>query len=278
MMNMLDDHDLIDGFGSYPDDLQTSSVFNYIGSRGYFWFLLFQLFTVDEVDGLPSKVGDHTFKSTIIGGDGPFIPSAGHSMLTYLGPQVYMLLLDCRAERKKTQICSPKTYERIFRQLESLPAEVEHLVILVGIPIAYPRMNFLERALDSKINPLVILGKAGTMAPGMSGFLNKFNKDAELLDDLSDHWTAGDHKKERNWFTHKTMHDVQTDECMLPLFVNDTNGKAPKSKYIMGRRNWTQVDYDHDTKDLVYDIRVEKEKGVGTTVGFEVRSPPPRWK
>lgn len=25
---MLDDHDMIDGFGSYPDDLQTSPVFS----------------------------------------------------------------------------------------------------------------------------------------------------------------------------------------------------------------------------------------------------------
>lgn len=51
-----------------------------------------------------------------------------------------------------------------------------------GIPIAYPRMVFLETALASKFNPLVALGRAGSM--GLSGFVNKFNDDAELLDDL----------------------------------------------------------------------------------------------
>lgn len=51
-----------------------------------------------------------------------------------------------------------------------------------GIPIAYPRMVFLETALESKLNPLVALGRAGSM--GLSGFVNKFNADAELLDDL----------------------------------------------------------------------------------------------
>ena len=51
-----------------------------------------------------------------------------------------------------------------------------------GIPIAYPRMVFLESALDSKLNPLVALGRSGSM--GLSGFVNKFNADAELLDDL----------------------------------------------------------------------------------------------
>ena len=51
-----------------------------------------------------------------------------------------------------------------------------------GIPIAYPRMVFLESALDSKLNPLVALGRNGSL--GLSGFVNKFNADAELLDDL----------------------------------------------------------------------------------------------
>ena len=43
-------------------------------------------------------------------------------------------------------------------------------------------MVFLESALDSKLNPLVILGRNGQL--GLSGFVNKFNADAELLDDL----------------------------------------------------------------------------------------------
>ncbi len=49
-----------------------------------------------------------------------------------------------------------------------------------GIPIAYPRMVFLETALESKLNPLVALGRSGFL----SGFVNKYNADAELLDDL----------------------------------------------------------------------------------------------
>ena len=51
-----------------------------------------------------------------------------------------------------------------------------------GIPIAYPRMVFLEKSLSSTFNPLTALGKTGSL--GLSGFVNKFNADAELLDDL----------------------------------------------------------------------------------------------
>ena len=43
-------------------------------------------------------------------------------------------------------------------------------------------MVFLETALESKFNPLVAMGRNGTL--GLSGFVNKFNAEAELLDDL----------------------------------------------------------------------------------------------
>ncbi|KAK7689123.1 hypothetical protein QCA50_007814 [Cerrena zonata] len=351
MVNMLDDHDLIDGFGSYPDELMRSPVFRTIGSRGYFFFLLFQCFINVDVDGTDERI--HPFRSTVIGGQGPWVPFPSHSILSYMGPQVYLLALDCRAERKKEQVCSKQEYDAVFRRIDQLPSVIEHFVMLTGIPIAYPRMVFLETALESKFNPLVALGRNGSL--GLSGFVNKFNADAELLDDLNDHWTAKSHKRERNWLieqlqnfakvkharvsllggdvhcaavgilktlvkgknkqdlppaidyryminvvssaivntpppngvltmvgtlatkTHRTLHHMDTDESMMPVFEVDTDGSAPKSKYIMGRRNWCSVTWDPASGDLVFDIRVEKRKGYGETVGYIARAPPPRW-
>lgn len=43
-------------------------------------------------------------------------------------------------------------------------------------------MVALEKILESKYNPLVALGRNGSL--GLSGFVNKFNAEAELLDDL----------------------------------------------------------------------------------------------
>ncbi|PIL30524.1 hypothetical protein GSI_07224 [Ganoderma sinense ZZ0214-1] len=247
------------------------------------------------------------------------------------------------AERKKDQVCSPTEYKAVFARMNALPRTMEHMVIQTGIPIAYPRMVFLETALDSKLNPLVALGRNGSL--GLSGFVNKFNADAELLDDLNDHWTAKSHKRERNWFivemqkyakathsrvsfisgdvhcaavgmlktfvkekkrgdvppgldyrymlnivssaivntpppngvitmvstlstkTHRTLHHEETDETMIPIFDKDTDGSAPKSKYIMGKRNWCSVKWDPSTGDLIWDIRVEISKGNGTTTG-----------
>ncbi|KAG9057330.1 hypothetical protein FS842_007469 [Serendipita sp. 407] len=350
MVNMLDDHDMIDGFGSYPEDLQRSPMFQLIGERAYHYFLLFQCFVVDGLDGIDPNPGRHKMLSTLIGGAGAWIPYPSHSILTYMGPQTWMIMLDCRAERTLNRVCSEATYRRMFDRLWELPASVKHIVVQLGIPIAYPRMNFLETALESSFNPFVALGKKNKM--GMGTLVNKFNMDAELLDDLMDHWTAKNHKKERNWFveqlqsfallkkvritflsgdvhcaavgvfktlsssipvnpvvdhrymlnvvtsaivntpppagvqtmvaslsdkTHKTMHYAQTDEAMIPIFQQDTDGKPPKSKNIMGRRNYTIVEYDSQTQELFFDIRVEKTKGIGTTVGYWIRAPAPGW-
>lgn len=196
MANMMDDHDLIDGFGSYPDDLQTSPVFSHVGSRGIFFYHLFQLFIVNEVDGTDAS-RPHPNQSIIVGGPGPYVPFDNHSFLIWLGPTVRMLLLDCRTERRLDQIVSKYTYEKVFSQLRQLPSQVQHLVVLLGVPIAYPRMVMIEGLLTSKYNPITMLGRKGV--PGFSGLINKFNKDAELGDDLNDHWTATPHKPERNW-------------------------------------------------------------------------------
>lgn len=85
--------------------------------------------------------------------------------------------------------------------------------------------------------------------------------------------------------THRTLHHADTDEIMVsanrpqntnnwpltseqvPIFEKDTDGTPPKSKYIMGRRNWCSVVYDPSSGDLVWDIRIEIRKGYGQTTG-----------
>ncbi|KAI0303483.1 hypothetical protein B0F90DRAFT_1809674 [Multifurca ochricompacta] len=318
MLNMADDHD--------PDDLQRAPVFNAIGSRGYFFFLLFQCFINDD------RPGAHSVKSVIIGGQGTYVPLRSHSFLTCIGPTSWLLMLDCRAERKLTQVCSEEEYTKVFQRLHALPFGVEHVIIQLGIPIAYPRMVFLETILSSRFNPFISLGRSGL---GLKGLVNKFNADAELLDDLAErNWfieqlqlfahhkririsllsgdvhcaavgvlktlnkgkrlsalsPASDHRYMLNVVTsaivnkpppngvvttvsklstkrHETMHDANTDEEMAPLFTKDPDGSKPKSLYIMPRRNWCSITLEQPSGSLLFDIRVEKEKGHGETVG-----------
>lgn len=80
----------------------------------------------------------------------------------------------------------------------------------------------------------------------------------------------------------------------IPLFKYDTKGQALACKNILPRRNYCIVDYDEDSMSLVFDIRAEKVKGVGTTVryvnnlvssnpthecpSYPVSAPPPMWR
>lgn len=80
---------------------------------------------------------------------------------------------------------------------EIIEGETKHLVLVLGVPIAYPRLVWLENLITSRVmDPVKALGRAGMLG----GFLNKFDGGVEILDDLDDHWTAKNHKQERNWF------------------------------------------------------------------------------
>ncbi|KAJ9097271.1 hypothetical protein QFC21_004940 [Naganishia friedmannii] len=292
MLNQADDHDLIDGFGSYDDETQWSPIFNHIGSRGYFWFLLFQMFVNDDFDGTHHQPGSHPSKGLVIGGPGAYIPHPNHTTIAYL-------------ERKLNQVCSKQTYDLVFSLLERLPLEVEQIVMLLGVPIVYPRMHVAEHMLQSKLNPLNLLSR--TSAVSLGGFSNKFDSRPELLDDLNDHWCAKGHKAERNdlikrlqdlalrnkyritflsgsaivntpppmppqlmvnqFATHKhrTLHHANTDEIMLPLFEIDVDGSTRKNKYVIGRRNYAIARMDAATRDLIFDIRLEIVQGEGNT-------------
>ena len=46
-------------------------------------------------------------------------------------------------------------------------------------------MVFAEKFLEWRANPLTHIGRNPLL--GLNSFVNKFNKDAELLDDLNDH-------------------------------------------------------------------------------------------
>lgn len=69
-----------------------------------------------------------------------------------LGKEVSLLGLDCRTERKLKQICDPQTYKIIFNRMnETLKAngDVKHLYVMLGVPIFYPRLVWLEWLLTS---------------------------------------------------------------------------------------------------------------------------------
>lgn len=89
MINIWDDHDIIDGFGSYPRLLMSSPVFSAIGKAAFKYYLLFQHQTSSE-EGMWGLL--EWDKSVIFGVDkGPYIGELSRSFLTPLGRDVLFL-------------------------------------------------------------------------------------------------------------------------------------------------------------------------------------------
>ncbi|KAH8697764.1 hypothetical protein BGW36DRAFT_427716 [Talaromyces proteolyticus] len=192
MVNIWDDHDIIDGFGSYSDHFMRSPVFSGLGNIAFKYYMLFQHQSVPEETEADEP-------SWILGPNpGPYIKERSRSVFMSFGKGVSFLGLDCRTERMRDEIVSEQTYDHIWDRChrEIVKGETNHLIVLLGVPIAYPRLVWLENILTSRVlDPVKALSRAGMF----SGLVNKFDGSVEILDDLDDHWTAKNHKNERTW-------------------------------------------------------------------------------
>lgn len=135
----------------------------------------------------------------ILGGSpGPYIAERSRSLYMQLGARIAFLGVDARTERTRHQVNYPDTYNTIFNRVHSelsKAPEIRHLIVLLGVPIAYPRLAWLENIFTSPIiGPIRFLNKRFGIA---GGFFNHFDGQVDLLDDLDDHYTARQHKHER---------------------------------------------------------------------------------
>ncbi|KAI9782922.1 MAG: hypothetical protein M1839_004397 [Geoglossum umbratile] len=249
-VNIWDDHDIIDGFGSYTDHFMRTPVFVGIGHIAFKYYMLFQHHTPPPVaadilsaprspgygSGIDSMKEGHNDAyvmpetevdpSWILGnGPGPYLTQRSRNIYTQLGKRISFLGVDARTERTRHQINYPETYELIFDRLNSEficnPGEIKHLIILLGVPIAYPRLVWLENILRSPIiGPIRFLNKRFGVA---NGLFNKFDGAVDLLDDLDDHYTARTHKRERNEFVHRLQDFAQKHSVRITILGGDVH-------------------------------------------------------
>lgn len=206
MVNMFDDHDIIDGFGSYPHHFMNCPVFSGLGNVAFKYYMLFQHQTVlDETEVSES--------SWIMGSEpGPYINSHSRSMFTMLGARTALLAVDCRTERTRESVVTKKTWEKIMDRcyVEIEKGTMDHILVLLGVPVAYPRLVWLENILTSRLmDPVKALGKTGLFGK----LLNSLDGGVEVLDDLDDHWTAKSHKAERTIVV-QDLQDLAADKSV----------------------------------------------------------------
>ncbi|KAI8337947.1 hypothetical protein BC941DRAFT_352187 [Chlamydoabsidia padenii] len=212
-INMWDDHDIIDGYGSYPSEMQNAHCFKVLFENACRFYYLFQHHTT---------VALAAEKHGMIRGT---VPTC-NSVITTLGPHIGLLSLDCRGERTKQDICQPDTYNTIFNTLQTrLPNTVKHLLVVTGVPLIYPRLTLFEKAMDSAAvyDLATLAGKTGALGDLITGKLNKWNSEPELLDDMNDHWTAGNHLVERKLLIENLQQFAREKSIRVSFLAGDVH-------------------------------------------------------
>jgi hypothetical protein len=93
MINIWNDHDIIGGFGSYPDPLMKTPVFSGLGNVAFKYYMLFQHQSISEETEADEP-------SWLLGAaPGPYIQQKSRNVFMNLGKSVAFLGLDCRTER-----------------------------------------------------------------------------------------------------------------------------------------------------------------------------------
>jgi hypothetical protein len=125
---MWDDHDIIDGWGSYPEKFQQSPVFKAIFRIAREYFLLFQQHSASESDvamRLPLQPG---FSKAARFGD------------------YGLLALDLRSERTPDVVMGDQSWQAAYTWLDA-QNDCRHLLVMSSIPVVHPDFSTLEMLL-----------------------------------------------------------------------------------------------------------------------------------
>jgi len=227
-----------DGFGSYPEYMQTSQMFKNIGRIGIEMYLLFQHHTTLEI---LRNVNTDTDLFTITG--------TGWHFVKYLGPAVVVVGPDCRSERTQRQVLAGPTYQGIFPKVATLPPSVQHCIWMISVPVVYPRLEAVEsfahtmatgkKAVTGTYNLLGkmtssvagVVGGKEAVASGfsqvkkavgksglMGGVLNTFG-DIDIADELRDMWTHESKDLERTYLI-RTLQGIANQKGLRMTFLS----------------------------------------------------------
>lgn len=315
-INIWDDHDIMDGYGSYADTTMRSPIIEGIGNLGYKYYMLFQQHNLPndccstEPHWICQNVNDPEVKPKF----GPYITNISRSIYSRLGKDIAFVGIDCRTERSMSQVVYPESYDLIFKRLrkelglkkglfgvdESIakntnkvdedwnndynsekddnvnaqfefpgwpwfkippslknPCEdtkIKHLYVMLGVPVAFPRLTLVEDiARSNMITPVRLLANYGRIrtirrmtqgrfserqkkndnvnegltgliykAEGMMGSLvNNFDNQLDVLDDITDRWTCKLHEEERNYLITELQNLAKEANTRITILSGD---------------------------------------------------------
>ncbi|GKT55154.1 LOW QUALITY PROTEIN: FSO1-like protein [Colletotrichum tofieldiae] len=234
----IDDHDIFDGYGSYPEYMQGSQMFKNVGRIAVEMYLLFQHHTTVEI---LRNVSNDTDLFTITG--------QGWHFVKYLGPAVVVVGPDCRSERNQSRVMAGPTYQGIFPKVATLPPSVQHCIWMVSVPLVYPRLEAVEslagavatgkKVVNTSYN---LLGKVTSSVAGVVGgkdvvaqgftqvkkavgksglmgnVLNQFGE-IDIAEILKDMWTHDSKDLERTYLI-RTLQGISQQKGIRMTFLS----------------------------------------------------------
>ena len=124
---MWDDHDIFDGWGSYPQDLQKCDVYKNIFAIAKKYFEIFQIRTKHN-------------KSLIN-------PGAKHYSMAFKYREYNLLAIDNRAERSLKRVMSKQQWKDVINYLDT-GATSGDLLVMSAVPVVYRDFTMTETAFD----------------------------------------------------------------------------------------------------------------------------------
>ncbi|KAF8976558.1 hypothetical protein BGZ46_008172 [Entomortierella lignicola] len=205
-VNTWDDHDILDGYGSYPPMYQLCDVMQGIGASAARFYLLFQQHAT-------AKTTDHAGLQTSKSGK-------GWNCITHFGKRTMLVLPDTRSERSKQTILSDDTYDLLKTEINAkLLPTTKHLVVVLGTPLVYPALKLFEDALEKlgdKLSRGSIVGKIFGKCKAFENVLGQFGP--ELLDDLVDSWACTVHTDEKKRLV-ELLQEIAVHKSVRVTFV-----------------------------------------------------------
>lgn len=125
---MWDDHDIFDGWGSYPYDLQNCDVYKAIFAAARRYFELFQL---------------RSKRNTTL-----LNPAGGHYSFALRFREYGILGLDTRSNRTETVVMNDENWSDVKRWLGSASGTARTLLVLSSVPVVYRDYRTIEAAFD----------------------------------------------------------------------------------------------------------------------------------
>jgi hypothetical protein len=127
---MWDDHDIFDGWGSFPKKLQECDVFSAIYDAAAKHFDLFQLRSIVHNQSSISS-----------------LKPASHYSLGFKFREHTILALDNRSERSIEQVMSKTQWADLNSFLDTVSKD--DLLLLTAVPVVYRDFSFVEKAFDA---------------------------------------------------------------------------------------------------------------------------------